>query len=503
LDKLTLQNQESHMDHLIPLVASRRLGLSNARGAAWAASLLLVIPAVGLIAAGDGSAGNPYTNAEITSPTLDGSGASGSEVYWDLNAFDTSTADPAVFRQDNFYGTNTIVGSANSYNILTVEAGSLLVGMSGSIGDGAVGDVTAGCHNSVTVTGDATDWSCAYYLTVGTYGSNNSLTVSDGASVEYGAWDPWRSVFYIGTGDVSNSNLGNNNSVAVTGYGSSITGSGGFANIYVGTYGSGNSLTVSNGASVSAYSRTYIGYGDSSNSALGNNNTFTVTGKDVSTSTSSTYSTNGSIDVGTYGSGNKLIVSDGGHVSLNTLTIGVGVDGTASFGSNNSVSVSGSGSALSCGSIQLGTYGSGNTLTITTGALVKTNSLTIGDATSVQDTDNYLQLNNGLLAIRNDDNGIAALLSAGSIKVWNGTTYIVGDSTTVHYFYCTTEAEVTTFLSTYLSAYDSSYTASELVNYTLVTGTAVPEPAMVALFGGMSVLVFVILRQRRAKVEQG
>ena len=125
-----------------------------------------------------------------------------------------------------------------------------------------------------------------------------------------------------------------------------------YGNLYVGYDGSGNTMVVSNGGTVANYWG-YIGYGGSSN------NSVLVTGSN------SLWTSSGNLYVGYGGSSNSLTISNFGTVS-STITY-IGNDESSS---NNSVLVTGGGSFSSSSSIAVGYSGSGNSLTISDGGSV-------------------------------------------------------------------------------------------------------------------------------------
>ena len=98
-----------------------------------------------------------------------------------------------------------------------------------------------------------------------------------------------------------------------------------------------------------------IGY-----SAGANSNSALVTGSD------SRWTSSGDLFVGFNGSGNSMVISNGGSISNAQVNYG-GVLGASAASSNNSVSVTGSGSAWnSSGDLVVGASGSGNSMTVPT-----------------------------------------------------------------------------------------------------------------------------------------
>ena len=215
------------------------------------------------------------------------------------------------------------VGDSGSGNSLTIASNGTVYNngdLRGNYGYGYIG--YAGDNNAVVVTGNGSVWRNANDFYIGNYGAGNSLTISNGAAVYI---DPSyifapNPITYIGaqTGATSNS-------VLVTGSGSVWNNA---SDLYVGSNGMGNSLTISNGGA--AYDGSgYIGYQSGAS-----NNTVLVTGN------GSVWSNTNSVYVGYAGAGNSLAVGNGGHVAWNAG----GAIGYASGSSNNSVVVASGGS---------------------------------------------------------------------------------------------------------------------------------------------------------------
>jgi len=162
--------------------------------------------------------------------------------------------------------------------------------------------------------------------------------------------------------------IANSNTVTVTGSGSTLQTSSG---IYVGNDGYGNILTIANSGQVVAvagYMDGYIGY-------LGTNNSVTVTGPG-SVWNNNWGNNGGFLSIGFEGSGNTLTISNGGKV----------FDGSGSIGNyaganSNTVIVTGTNSAWynTHGDLYVGNKGSSNTLTIANGGVVTNSTGFIGD----------------------------------------------------------------------------------------------------------------------------
>jgi T5SS/PEP-CTERM-associated repeat protein len=227
-------------------------------------------------------------------------------------------------------GKGLFVGASGSGNSLVISNGGTVASLSSRIGSENIAS-----NNSVLVTGAGSLWTNSGDLYVGRAGSGNSLVISDGGSVV-------NSNGYIGY-----TNTASNNSVLVTGAGSTCSGEW----LLVGVYGSGNSLVISNGGSVTNV------IGSIGSNAISSNNIVTVTGN------GSTW-LNNELVVGWEGSSNSLVISSGAKVVSSNTYLGV-------VSSNNSVTVTGAGSVATFGgSVFLGIDGSGNSMVVSNGGKV-------------------------------------------------------------------------------------------------------------------------------------
>jgi T5SS/PEP-CTERM-associated repeat protein len=253
---------------------------------------------------------------------------------------------PAAGQYTSNYQTNTISGAASYWpgdyvvgsNTL---ADALQIMNSGvlSNADGYVGYLPASMSNSVMVAGAGSVWTNAN-LFLGYFGGANTLTISNAGRVANSQ------LIYI-----ANDAASSNNRALVTGTNSVWDCAN---NLMLGVSGFGNSLVVTNGGRVNDVSGT-LGYQPTSsgNSALVTgagslwNNTFMCT-------------------VGSSGSNNKLTINKGGHMVCNNATIG-----TWGGANSNSVLVSDSGSlwddSAEASVISFGANGSGNSLIVTNG----------------------------------------------------------------------------------------------------------------------------------------
>ena len=243
------------------------------------------------------------------------------------------------------------VGYSGSFNQVTIsDGGQVLYGV-----DGYVGYSACASNNAVLVSGSGSVWNNTNILSVGNEGCGNQLTISNGGRV--GGGDNF--VGYVGA--CSNAN---NNAVSVSGSGSVLECSDYFwsfgSRFYVGYSGSFNQVTISNGGQL-ACGNGSVGYSTSARS-----NAVLVTGS------GSVWSNKNQLgfSLGYNGTGNQLIIANSGQFLSANGYIGYG------DGSNNSVVVSGSGSAWrNSGTLCVGYNGRANELTITSGGqLVSTDS---------------------------------------------------------------------------------------------------------------------------------
>ncbi len=177
------------------------------------------------------------------------------------------------------------------------------------------------------------------------YSGEGSLTIADGLVVEaYGG--------YLGYSS------GSSGTATVDGVGSTWSV---WSRLEIGREGAGT-LNIQDGGSVLSSSYLYIGRERDSNG------TATVDGN------GSTWTHNGNIDIGYWGTG-TLNISGGGTVSNKYAFLGVFT------GSTGTVTVDGSGSTWTCSSnLTLGSIGGDGTLTIRNGAAVSNLNATIGDS---------------------------------------------------------------------------------------------------------------------------
>jgi len=541
-------------------------------------ALALVLPVTGLFAAGTGTSEDPFTGEDVTA-IMDG-GTTEAAVYYAISAdrdFGSSTAiyvgkdnpannlsvsGPAIvsgylFRlgdsaasMDNVatisaatlnVESSVRVGALGNDNSLTIsDASTIVTGASGYasvVGNGSLTDATLGSGNSLSVSGTGTSWANSSAFCTGNYGSGNTFMLSDGATMT-------SSDFAIGMGDDTDPALGCNNEVTISGAGTMLN-----LETYaaVGNFGSGNTMTIADGAAVEMgepidfsnillyYSYIdeayfFVGYGDDSATDLGNNNALLLTGEGSTLelnwgvlilgneSEGNTVTvTNGatlnaiSLDVNSNGSGNMFTCSAGGTVTLlsdfeingtdNTLlctgagsTINAGYDlnlggndnsimvsDSATIntdddldiqGTNNEIVASGEGSSIiALDDIYLS--GTDNSLTITNGALVKGNDIYMSG------TDSELRLSKGFLAMEDDQTSyIDTLITNGQIMVWSQADYawVAGTAETVSVTYYDQADEVPGVSPKIATSSNTFEGYDGLIGYTLITGGDTIEP---------------------------
>ncbi|HEX5218164.1 MAG TPA: hypothetical protein VFZ59_01235 [Verrucomicrobiae bacterium] len=351
---------------------------------------------------GTGSRVDTHTNLEPISVGYDGA--------W--NRMDV-TAGGAVFSHAGEMGRN--ISSSNNLAVVTgtgsmwSNATDLYIGVSGAgnrleISNGGaannyrgfIGVNTYSSNNLVWATDPGTVWTNRQELAVGLNGMANQMVVSNGATVFTSAnkyvgyndgalsnravvTDPgsaWLGddSLYVGGAGAFNHLLIRNGARVVNGLGTLgavlaadgnevlVTDAGSVwtnqQELTIGDDGSGNTLMISNGATVLSASSGFIGRGTG-----GSSNAAFVTGF------GSRWLLNSNLYVGSNGSFNRLIISNGASVENAYSTVG-----GALSSSNNEVVVTGNGSVWTNQDVlSLGLFGSGNRLILSDGAKLRSN----------------------------------------------------------------------------------------------------------------------------------
>ncbi|MCK4565030.1 MAG: hypothetical protein KAU94_10205, partial [Verrucomicrobia bacterium] len=186
----------------------------------------------------------------------------------------------------------------------------------------------------IEVTGGSV-WNNSLNLYVGYKGVGSRLFITDGGMVQ----GETGSIGFYGS---------DSNAVLVSGDGSIWSNS---RRLYIGQDGDGNTLEITDGGVVQN-DASYLGSGNSSD-----NNTVLVSGM------GSLWNSR-TLSIGEYGSGNSLVITNGGMVSCGYSLIGY------RSGSDNNVLVSGVNSVWTNASLTVGLGGDGNTLEIRNGGVV-------------------------------------------------------------------------------------------------------------------------------------
>ena len=272
---------------------------------------------------------------------------------------------------------SVFVGFDGGGGSLTISNGATMSsgGAFAASHDGALGVDATSSNNRALVTGGGSVWNCADNLYVGLNGPGNNLVISNGGRV-------------INTDGYVGANPGSDyNSVLVTGTNSVWTNS---ADFYVGDFSAGNSLVITNGGRV-----INNGYGYLGRVAGSVNNSVRVVG------TNSVWTNHANMYVGCYGGGNSLVVSNGGRVTDDYGTVGYDtncfnnqalVAGAGSvwsnstvvfvgdFGSTNSLVISHGGLVVdNYGLVGEEVSGKDNTVYVESGGVWRNQQLCIGD----------------------------------------------------------------------------------------------------------------------------
>lgn len=304
--------------------------------------------------------------------------------------------------------------------------------------------------------------SSTWDVTVGEYRSHNELLIRNGSSYTVhndGGMIGWES---------------DHNTVTVSGPGSRWILGGTSGMLTVGWNGSHNRLVVENGGLVSNGWSAEIGRGENSR-----HNSVLITGPG-----SRWESEPVSLDGGGH---NSIVIENGGVL---TTTYGFSWIGKFEDAPQNSVHVTGPGSAwFNDGGLFI-SESQGNTLTIENGGLV-TLQTHFGFEVDAS-TDNHVRLNGGFLALSGDQiNLLETLIADGAFQLWNGTEWVTGDASSFTYGYFSYANETAAELLT---------GHKDLGNFTIITAAYVapiPEPAAFAALAGLGALTLCGTRRGR------
>ena len=252
---------------------------------------------------------------------------------------------------DHVVASNVLLGAAVSNNRLFVTNGGRLFNRAGN-----VGSTSAAGGNAVVLSSSGSVWSNSANLVLGSASSFNQLTISNGAKAA--------ALSLL----IGNSSAANSNRVVVSGAGSSleITDTV-FGDLDVGVSGSVNSLIISNGATLLADGTLLFDIGQQLTSS---NNTLLVDGP--GTVITNVPGAAPRITVGGSGSGNTATFSGGARAYVAGITLA----GDSAASRSNNVLIQGAGTFVDTAAgttlgVNVGLYGSNNTLQILGGAVVK------------------------------------------------------------------------------------------------------------------------------------
>jgi T5SS/PEP-CTERM-associated repeat protein len=405
------------------------------------AALLMAFP-FSAFAGGDGSFSNPYTGTDITN-FINKNGSESSPFYYSVSSGDTT----GVTTSSEVY-----VGYSYAYNNLTVNQGASFTATTIYIGVGTTSVSTNGGYNKLTIAGSgssdtSTILTCTSSLYVGGYGNNNDLSVSSGADVNVS------SSFMVGQGFAYNTTwstnvangIGYGNTAYIDGAGTTLTCG---SMLYVGQYGCSNKLYVTNGAAVSSSIYLTIGVGSTVGSgATGLYNEMYVGADGATADTSSV--TAASTWVGGLGSHNRMTVQSGADV-VSKGDSGVGQGSSSStnaengYGYANRAVVKGAGSSWTvangstCYSLNVGNYGSSNSMLVIDGGRVEngvgtigSSSTSVGNIVAVSGAGSQW-INHGALNVGSSAGGQGALIiDGGALVMASSVAYGTSTATTI------------------------------------------------------------------------
>ena len=311
-----------------------------------------------------------------------------------------------------------------------ILAGALLIVRPGSAQDLYVGSNSSGQTTNFT---SGTNSYANTYVGYNAGASNNTLTVAitntlltNSADLNIGYNGSGNSMIVSNAAQVANAGNGFIGNIAPSSNNFVlVTGLGStWSNsgyLLIGSDGSGNSMVISNGAQV------VNNYGSIGNSATSSNNSVLVTGL------GSTWSNSGGLEIGYDGSGNSMVISNGAQV--------VNYSGSVS-GTSNTAIVTGSGSSWSISSL-LGVGGIGSSLVISNSAAMTVGGIYLGESGSgnlllvtgagssltnsgmfyvgMEGTNNSVVVSNGATL-----NSYSAAISTGSSNSFSNSVIVTG-----------------------------------------------------------------------------
>lgn len=260
---------------------------------------------------------------------------------------------------------------------------------------GVVGNASTATDNSVLVSGPGSTWSNTSRFFLGATGSYNQVTITNGGRL-----------FVQGGGNnfIGRTTASGNNSLDISGTNSSFFLNG---DLRLGP-GASNRIVVANGAQVTSTAHLILG---DTGSASGHN-TAIITGSN------SVYNIGSSgavvFWIGRASTGNQLILTNGGRVVSFTSSFGEG----AAAASNNTAIVTGQNSLWDVRT-SLIVNRNGQRLQIDDGGTVKTPTLTVGVNATL--TNNLIEINGGNLFVTNAASTATYDMRRGSNVLNSGT----------------------------------------------------------------------------------
>ena len=338
-------------------------------------------------------------------------------------------------------GNNLLVGSNGAFNRLVVSNGAFLNNNNGLLGNGVTSS-----NNFALVTGGGSLWTNRLDLTVGEFGRDNQLIVSNGARV----------VSRLGTLGLRAGS--SNNLVVVTGSGSSWTN---HLGVTVGVEGNGNRLVIEAGGQVGGGNSQVGGSAGAGNEvlvtgpgSLWSSRTDLAVGLNppnnrlvVSNGAAVTAGNNGRVGVSTPATGNVVVVTGAGSLWSNQFDLFVGEasgnrmevhDGgrvvssntyVGLFGSNNLALVTGSGSVWSNrAGLFVGFNGAGNRLVVSNGGFVVSSNAFLGYASGASNN-SALVIGAGSVWSNRNELTVGSNSPGNRVEVRDGARVFVNDST--------------------------------------------------------------------------
>jgi len=375
------------------------------------------------IAGGGGTLAVGYATPNNTMTISNGGGVSAGYLY----------LGQAGGTSNSFNNTLVVTGNNSTLSAGSGDArlGNYAPGNQMTISAGAVvscfgmrlGDETNSANNVLTVDGSNSYLNLTLLFNVGGYGSNNTVNITNGGRIDCTS---------------ASSRMGNlgpssaNNAVVIDGTNSVWNALGGYT---VGQNSSGNRVTIRNGGLWNTGSSDFIVGVNSyavtigNNASLANNNVVTVQGP------GSHWVNYDALNLGNSGSGNQLIVTNGGAVDgLAPTNMIVGSSSASLFATNNALIVTGVGSYLNFnGELRVGNGGRNNQMTISSGGVVSDTAGWVGNVgsntTAVVTGAGSVWSNSTLLQVGGNGSNNTLLITAGGLVNNSGTLTRAGNGT--------------------------------------------------------------------------